>query len=105
MISTSVASYQYKLIEDNVEGMTMDSPTLPSVHVASSIIPSITMATQPQGQTFRYSLNLFMNEMKNSAFLMLPGMASIEGINVNHFMKWGVQPHPTVFHNYINYNY
>ena len=87
MINTSMASYQYKLIVDNVEGMMRGSLTLPSVCVASSIIASITMATTVAGQTFRYSLNLFMNDMKNSAFLMLPGMASIVNDNANHFMS------------------
>lgn len=72
-----MAFYQYKLIVDNVVGMMRGSLIPPSVYVVSSIITMTTMIKELQEQTFKYSVNLFMNEMKNSAFLILPGMASI----------------------------
>ena len=88
-----MASYQYKLTVDSVVEMMMGSLILPSVYEASSIISPVTMVTTVTEQTFRYSLNLFMNEMKNSAFLMLPGMASIVSNNVNHFMMYSTTSH------------
>ena len=88
-----MVSYQYKLTVDSVVEMMRGSLILPSVYEASSIISSVTMVTTVTEQTFRYSLNLFMKEMKNSAFLMLPGMASIVSNNVNHLMMYSTTSH------------
>lgn len=79
--NTSVAFYQYTLTVDSVEEMTRDSLTPPFVHVVSSIATNSHHDNyNNKATTFKYSLNLFMKEMKNSAFLMLPGMASVISI-------------------------